>query len=260
VGLFGEALFVQASGWAPINPALVPKSMILGLITAVAAAIIGARLARSFTEQSEGTKIPLAATAAATVALVAVMLYPLPRNVGDVDVVIRTERVGNMANVEVQLDPPDAAENAVGFGLTAWQGGGFDFVALNEVGPGRYVSEDPVPVTGKWKSMVNLLRGDEVMAAPIYLPADPEIGAPEIPVVPERRTSFVKNTDILLREVHDGPAWPSVVAFSALALILIGWISLIRLADKRIVEDQTGSGSFPRQPRFAMGFGMLPKG
>jgi hypothetical protein len=262
VGLFLEGLFIQVSGWASINPNLVPKSMILGLGAALAGSIIGARLARIFiTEpETERSLIPAAATAAAFVAMAAILAYPLPRDVGNVDVVIRTERVGDMANVEVQLDPPNAADNAVGFGLTSWQGGGFKFVELREVGEGRYVSTEPVPVTGSWKSMVNLLRGTEVMAAPIYMPEDRLIDAPAVPVVPERRTEFVKNTKILLREVRPGPAWPAMVAFTEVALVTILWISLIRFADTRIQQRRRDAGVLPPKGRLAMGFsGMFPK-
>ncbi|MDQ4149637.1 MAG: hypothetical protein M3164_06590 [Actinomycetota bacterium] len=260
LGLMAEGVFIEASGWAQISPALVPKSMVLGFIASIAGAIIGARLARSFTYEEEGARLPGAATVAAGVALVAVLLYPLPRNVGDVDVAIRSQQVGDHANVSVELFPPDAAENAAAFNITSWQGGGRFHTELRKVGEGRYESVRPVPVTGTWKSMVNLYRGDEVMAAPIYLPEDRLINAPAIPLLPERRTEFVKNTDILLREVHAGPQWPSIVAFSALGLILIGWISLIRLADRHISEDHKGGGGVSQRPRLAVGFSsMLPK-
>jgi hypothetical protein len=138
------------------------------------------------------------------------------------------------ADVSVELTPPDAAERADAFGLVSWQGGGRVLAELDSVGPGRYVSSRPVPVDGSWKSMVGLQRGDQVMVAPIYLPADPEIGASAVPALPERQEPFVRNTEVLLREAHDGPTWPAMVAFSSLALVVAGWFALFALAASRI--------------------------
>jgi hypothetical protein len=179
------------------------------------------------------------AVGGALVVLLAALAYPLPRNVGNVEAIIRLQPVGlvngvEQADVSVQLTPTDAADDADAFGLVSWQGGGRVLAELDPVGPGRYVSSRPVPVDGSWKSMVGLQRGDEVMAAPIYLPADPEIGASAAPAVPERQEPFVRNTEVLLREAHDGPAWPAVVAFGSLALMLAGWLALFALAAVRI--------------------------
>ena len=49
--------------------------------------------------------------------------------------------------------------------MTSWQGGSETVGAdLNQVAVGKYVASRPMPVTGSWKTMVSLQRGDEVMA------------------------------------------------------------------------------------------------
>jgi hypothetical protein len=167
--------------------------------------------------------------------LLAVIAFPLPRNVGPVTATVRLEQVGSMANVEVTLDPPDAARNATAFAVSSWQGGSEIVQAdLEAVGVGTYAASRPVPVTGSWKTMVSLQRGDEVMAVPVYLPADPEIGAPAVPAVPERTERFVRNTTILLREVRPGPAGAAVAAYSGLAVLVAVWVGLIALAARRV--------------------------
>ncbi len=186
------------------------------------------------------TPMPLAALVGAGVALVAVLAYPLPRHVGDVDAVVRTEVVGDRAFVEVELDPPDAASSATAFAVTSWQGGGRVTAFFDEIGPGRYRSDRSVPVTGSWKTVVSLQRSDQVMAAPVYLPADPSIGAEEVPLVPERRTPFVRNTDLLLREQHLGPRWPAVAAWSGDAVTLAVWVSLMAVTASRVRRDSVG--------------------
>jgi len=96
------------------------------------------------------------------------------------------------------------------------------------------VSSKPIPVGGTWKSMVGLQRGREVMAAPIYLPADPEIGASAVPAQAERRVAFSRNTDILLREAKDGPAWAALLSYAGVAIVVAMWLALFTRAASRV--------------------------
>ncbi|MGH2767669.1 MAG: hypothetical protein ACRDIF_01755, partial [Actinomycetota bacterium] len=164
VGLMGELTWVGLSGWGSSSPALLPKIAVFGPLAALAAAVLGAGLARAFSKEEK--RMPAGGLALAGLGLLAALAYPLPRNEGNVQAIIRLDRVGDRALVEVQLDPPDAARGAVAFGVGSWQGRGTEQAALREVAPGRYVSSKPLPVTGQWKTVVALNRGDEVMAAP----------------------------------------------------------------------------------------------
>jgi len=234
VGLAGELLWIEALGWFHLSASVLPKALILAPLAAGATAILAVGVGRV---AAGGHRLPGATFGAALVVLLVVLALPLPRNTGEVDAVIRLQPVGaasEMADVHVELQPADAAVGATAFGLVSWQGGGRMLADLEEVGPGRYVSAEPLPITGTWKTMVGLQRADEVMAAPVYLPADPEIGASAAPALPVRETAFVRNTEVLLREAHDGPAWPAVVAYSSLAMVLAGWLALMALAANRI--------------------------
>ncbi|MDQ6728687.1 MAG: hypothetical protein M3066_21395, partial [Actinomycetota bacterium] len=117
--------------------------------------------------------------------------------------------------------------------------------ALDQVGPGHYVSARPVPVTGSWKTMVSLQRGAEVMAVPVYLPADPRIGAVAVPALPARTQQFVRNTTLLLREVHPGPAWPRMAAYSGLSVLIAAWIAIIAVAARRVPPVQLTAPRWP---------------
>ena len=276
VGLFGELAWVSLSGWMPASSSgsLLVKVLLLAPVAGVAAAVLGAGLGRAFSSSGDGAdgpppwpllrksdvggrfsstdraggpdRIPLAALVGAGVALVAVLAYPLPRNVGSVDAVIRTQLVGDRAVVEVDLVPADAADDASGFAVTSWQGGGRVTAYFDEIGPGRFRSERTVPVSGSWKTVVSLQRGDEVMAAPVYLPADPSIGAVEIPLVPERQAPFVRNTTLLLREQHPGPTWPAVAVWIGLSTVMAVWVALMAITARRV---RRGDGSEPRRRR-----------
>ena len=244
VGLAGEAAWIAALDWFPVSAAVVPKAVVLGTLAAVAAAVLAAGMSGA---GRPTTRVAPGAVVAGLAVLLGSLAYPLPRQVGDVQAVVRLQPDGSLARVEVELQPPDAAERATAFGVVSWQGGGRVQAPLEEVAPGRYVSSRPVPVTGTWKSMVGLQRGDQVMAAPIYLPADEEIGAPEIPALAERRTPFVRNTDLLLRETHDGPGWAAVVGYGGLATMLAVWLALFALCSSRIgrQDDEAAPQSPP---------------
>ncbi len=266
LGLAGELIWIVVSGWGPPSPALLPKLAVLGPVTGIAAAILGAGLARAFAGSRH--RIPLPALAVAAVALIAALAYPLPRKVGDVSATIRLTPAGEKANAEVILDPPDAAQGAIVFGIGSWQGGGVQQTSLNEVSPGRYRSSEPVPITGTWKTMVGLQRGDEVMIAPIYLPEDrgdwEVLGArgrliPGVPAVPERTERFVRAPELLLREAHAGPSWPGAAAWSLLALSMALYIGIMAFIARRVSIDEDAVSSsdvglrMPAPPAPALG-------
>lgn len=231
IGVAGEMLWVRASGWFPDSPPALSKAVVLAPVAAVAAAVLAAALT---TAAGNGVRLRWPAVALGFAFLTAALTYPLPRNVGSVEAVVRLQPAGSSATVDVELVPPDAARRATAFGVVSWQGGGRVQAALQEVAPGRYVSSRPVPVSGSWKSMVGLQRDDEVMAAPVYLPVDPAIGAPAVPALPERRVRFVRNTEVLLREAHDGPAWAAWAAYGGLAAIIALLLALLSLSASRI--------------------------
>ncbi|MBW3590250.1 MAG: hypothetical protein KY393_00105 [Actinobacteria bacterium] len=254
VGLAAELVWLPMSGWMELSPALLPKAVPLSIVGAVAAAVLGARMGNSF---SSGERtVSTALVVAAGVAVVAVLAVPLPRQAGDVEATITlVDRQDDVAKIQVELDPPDAAEEATLFGVMSNQGGSrvvpSRLIPLDE--PGTYISENAHPVSGEWKTSVGLQRGDEVMSAPVYLPADPEIGASEVPALPERTVEFGVVTEIMLREAHDGPVWPSVVAYTEVVTMLAVWIFLFALADRKIKEDRTRGESKPSQPTQPVG-------
>ncbi len=86
-----------------------------------------------------------------------------------------------------------------------------------------------VEVSGLWAA-----RCRRTTAVGRTSPADPGIGAPEIPALAERRVSFVRNTDILLREVHGGPAWVANLSYAGVAVVVMTWLGLIAAAGRHI--------------------------
>lgn len=251
VGLAAELAWMPLSNWFPVAPAMIPKAFALGLPAAIAAALIGARMGRIFSEDKNENEITMPWLAASAVVIVVALAIPLPRQTGDVTatIALAPQGLGEVARATVTLDPPDAAKNATLFGIGANQGGGTVSSALIEQSPGVYESAELIPITGKWKSQVGLHRGNEVMSAPIYLPADAEIGASEVAALPVRTIKFDVVTKVLLREAHAGPLWPSIVAYTEVLTVLVIWIALIGLAERRISQgrvDIIASSPFKR--------------
>lgn len=266
LGLIGETFWISASGWFAPSSQLLVKTLELAPITAVAAAILGAGLGRMYHRDSQ--PMPVAALGVAGVVLIAALMIPLPRNVTHVVATIRQTPIGNGDNVHVavSLQPANAADNSIFFGVSSWQGGGTRRVVLKETSPGNYTESAPVPVVGKWKSLVILIKGSDNMAAPIYMPIDPAIHAPEIPAVPLRVTTFQHNTTYLLREAHGGPPLPKELGYTGFIVSTAVFIILIASAvadlDTEVgdpsVRFGSGTSSTPARRREVPGLSWTP--
>jgi hypothetical protein len=140
-----------------------------------------------------------------------------------------------MVTADVVLNPPNlVSDNPNWVSILAWQGKlanqrGEVVDNLEKVGPGHYRTTQPIPVWGSWKTLLRLHDRRTLTAVPIYLAADPGIGAKEIPAQASMTRPFVHEVTILQRERNpDTPAalWTIgclVVLFCT--LVLIGGLS-----------------------------------
>ena len=72
-----------------------------------------------------------------------------------------------------------------------------------------------------------------MMAAPVYFPADREIGEPEIPAV-DRVVAFTDERSFLLRESTQGDAWFACFVYGLLAVIGSVWIFAFAVASRYV--------------------------
>ncbi len=122
------------------------------------------------------------------------------------------------------LNPPDlVSENPEWVSILAWQGGlanerGLIIDRLEQVGPGHYRSTRAVPVSGTWKTLLRVQDGRTMAGVPIFLPADPGIGAEGMPAEANSTRDFVPEITILQRERNfEHPSW----LFSAASLVVL---------------------------------------
>jgi hypothetical protein len=232
-GLATEWLFNQTA-YQPWRSPLLLEALLLGIPMAVAASFLGLALA--------GRRPARGALAAAAAVVLVALAWPMPRPVGDVtaDLAI-TPLEDGFVEVEATLTPADAADDARWFQVSSWQGGDLLLSDMEEVAPGRWVSQDPVPVGGNHKSIVRLHRGHQMMAVPVFLPADEEIGEPEIPAE-DRTIAFGSESTYLLRETEDNDQWLAWAVYGLLGTVAVAWLVLFGAVTRRVVDGSAAPG------------------
>ena len=273
-GLAAEWAWSQVWGWQPWNVNLVPHMWVAALV-AVSAALLamafGAALRRA--REPGQTTVPRSVVAGAAAATLALLLVPLPRDASSATAVITTHptgvtqaattRDGQTATVRdyavrVDVTPADAATGADWFRVAAWQGGAVIDLALRQIGPGSYVTDEPVPVGGDWKSMVYLARGSIMAAAPISMPAEPDQGLVLIPLLHQRTAQLASAQLLLIREAHDGGPAVAAVAYGFFAAAAVAWMLAIALGARRVARPKapprrTSAEQRAAPPRVAAG-------
>ncbi len=160
--------------------------------------------------------------------------------------------------VQARLTPAPAGPAWVQ--VTAWQGGGLVVDRLERTGPGTYRSTVPVPVTGTWKTLLRVHDGRELAAAPIFLPADAEIGATEVPAAARATRPLVPEITLLQRErALDVPGWLwalSSLVVLACSLALVAGLSWgVGRLSRRVGDRAAARGPHVARPS---GAGLSP--
>jgi hypothetical protein len=225
LGLAEMWAFSQVWAHHPWQTRLLP-AMGLAALAAVAAAVLGGAFGRIVDHRPAGFgRVPVLLAFAA---LLVTVVVPLPRATPDAEVRVETSAAGEgFVNVVVTVDPPSAVDRADRWEVFAWQGLGRANEPLVAVGDGRYVTENPVPVGGTWKTMIRVADGRFLGAVPIALPADPEYDQPPIPLQDVREQPFQFQNELMLREQQEGPAWPSIVGGLLIAGMIAGLLGTV---------------------------------
>jgi hypothetical protein len=236
IGLAAEWLWSHVWVVNPWPASLFPEAAITGLIAAVAGGVIGGFVGRCLTPRVQPQeRIPRAVLPVAAVAAVAAIAFWIPVNAGpgvraSFDLNVQNTPGGRVATGTVQLDPPNAADGAYWFNVTSWQGkdGPAQIDTLDRIGPGRYRITEPIHVDGTWKTTLRLHKGRELAGLPIFLPADPAIPVPEVPVQEHGTRAFVLDHKNLQREQKpDVPGYLTLVAYLGVGLISLALIFVV---------------------------------
>jgi hypothetical protein len=130
----------------------------------------------------------------------------------------------------VRFTPASAVDNPTWLEITGWQGGGLHVDHLVPGPDGTWHTTQPVPLGGGWKDLVRVHDGRTMAGVPVFLPADPALGAVETPALPDATRDAVPEKLILQREQKaDVPSWlwgaaAVVVLLCTLTLLVaLGW-------------------------------------
>jgi hypothetical protein len=216
----------------PWPASLLPPAVGLGVLTGVGAGLVGAWVATRLDEVAGTTDAHTPTVrrthllaAAGLVAVVVPLALAVPRGAtpdvrAQVDLAAQPG-TPQQAVVTVHLQPADAADHATWFVATSWQGGGTRIAPMVRVSEGVWRSRDAMPLDGKWKSTIRLHRGlHDLVSLPVRMPADPQIGKPEIRVSSGSQAAFVDDEQVLRREERtDLPDWYWTAGYGALGLV-----------------------------------------
>jgi hypothetical protein len=216
------------------------EAIALALPVALAGATLGTFAAGALRLRADAVARPRAwaAAGASLVAVGAVVALLLPTTTphATAQIALRPLPAGG-AGATIRFTPPSAVRDPEWLTVTAWQGHGkLVLDRLRALGEGVYVTTRPIPVSGSWKAMIRLQRGDALAAIPLALPADPEIPVAAVPPRAHVTRAFVADRRVLQRERRrDVPGWLwgvaglVVLSLTSILLLILGW-GLVRLA------------------------------
>ncbi|WP_245673509.1 hypothetical protein [Nocardia lijiangensis] len=245
VGVWLESLWVEAVFVDPWPAAMWPELLAMSVPTGIAGGVVGALLGTVLRGEPLPRPPVRRAIMVAAVLIVAAattngLLIRVPDQASATVTLRDAEPVdgGRMVTADVRLDPADlVGSDPEWVQILAWQGGagsdspgrGLVIDQLRRVGDGHYVSTEPVPAHGTWKTVLRVQDGRMLTALPIFMPYDAGIGAAEVAAPPEFTRPFVAEITVLQRErSFDHPAWlfgAASLVVLVCSLILIGALS-----------------------------------
>ncbi len=233
LGIWLESLWVAAVFVDPWPTAMWPELLLMTVPTGIAGGVVGAMLATVLL--GEPLPRPAVRRALVTTAVVVVaaatangLMIDIPQD-ARATVQLREAPAdgGRMVHADIRITPDDlAGDDPEWVQVLAWQGGvgsdspgrGLVVDQLRRMGEGHYVTTEAVPVHGTWKTILRVQDGRTQTALPIFMAADPGIGAEEVSAPAEFTRPFVAEITVLQRErSFDHPAW----LFTAASLIVL---------------------------------------
>jgi hypothetical protein len=268
VGFAAQYAWTQV--WAPVpwTPSLlaegIPTAVLAGVAGGALGALLGSGLRRELPTRAVRRRVG-AAAAATLVALGANALWT--SNPADLTATVALTPVAGIdaahreAVATVRFSDPQLAERAELRQVLAWQGGNRVSRQLEEVAPGVYRTDGPIPLYGDYKTNLRLQSGRAFVALPLHLPREPSIPTPGV-VRPAHFTApFVSDVAAMQTERRDYvPGWlwtPSALLMLLFCGLFVLGISagLARVAagaatpPRASGPERRGASRSPRSPR-----------
>jgi hypothetical protein len=268
VGLWLESFWIDAVYHYPWPTSMWPEALAMSVPVAVGMGVCGALLAIVLT----GQKLPRPAVGITAIVVTVLVVggavanglrTEVPENANATITLtdLPSEPGQRMVSADVRIAPNDLiSSDPEWVTILAWQGRlanhrGLAIDKLEKLGDGHYRSTEPIPVWGSWKTLLRIQDGHTMAGVPIFLPADPGIGAEQTPALASSSRPFVQEITILQRERNQNhPAWlfnaaSLVVLVCTLILIAaLTWGAGRINARESFTDAETSTDPGPKQP------------
>ena len=256
-GLWLESLWIGAVYRYPWPLSMWPEALAMSVPAAIAMGVCGALLGMVLT----GQKLPKRSVSITAVVLTVLVLGAAVANGLRTEVpehataTITLNELSNdggkrMVSADVVINPRDLiSDDPEWVTILSWQGGlandhGLAIDRLQKISEGHYRSTQPIPVYGSWKTLLRVQDGTTMTGVPIFLPADPGIGAPETPALTSSTRRFTQELTILQRERNQNhPSWLFNVASLVVLFCTLVLIAALSWGAGRINGTETRSAS-----------------
>ncbi len=239
VGLWLESFWIDAVFMYPWPTSMWGEALIMSVPVAVTMGMCGGLLATVLTGRPLPHRAVSAGLVAATVLTVGAAMgngltISVPENAAAQITLdeLPSPQGERLVSADIRVTPADLiGDDPEWVSMLSWQGGldnerGLIVDHLERVGPGHYRTTRPIPVWGTWKTLIRIQDGRTMAAVPVFLPADPGIGAVEIPAEESMTRDVTAEITVLQRERNlDVPSW----LFTAASLVVLA-CSLILIA------------------------------
>lgn len=231
VGLWLESFWIDAVFMYPWPTSMWAETLLTSIPVAVTMGMSGGLLATVLTGRPLPRRAVSAALVAATVLTVGAALgnglnITVPENASAQ--ITLTELPApegqRLVSADIRVTPADLiSDDPEWVSMLSWQGSidnerGLIVDHLERLGPGHYRTTRPIPVWGTWKTLVRIQDGRTMAAVPVFLPADPGIGAVEVPAEASMTREVTPEITVLQRERNlDVPSW----LFTAASLVVL---------------------------------------
>jgi hypothetical protein len=228
--------------WMPIPwPAeILPETIVLGFAMAVAGSLVGAWIGARLGSERIAYSRPLRwAALTGAIAAFAMLAFPLLTQTttglsARVTLSDVTTGPNRTAMATVTMRPRDAAEHATWLTATAWQGGGLVVDHLRKVSPGVYATTRPIPLSGSWKTLIRLHKGNALLGLSVYAPADAAIPVAAVPAPRTFERSFFADRELLQREARTRDSAITYGAYGTVLACTLLLLSLLAAALHRV--------------------------
>jgi hypothetical protein len=266
VGFAAQYAWTQV--WAPVpwTPSLLAEGLPTAALAGVAGGLLGALLGSGLRRELPVRAVRRRVGLAAAVALVAVGANALwTSNPTSLTATVTLAPVAGRddahreAVATVRFSDAALAKHAQLRQVLAWQGGNVVSRQLEEIAPGVYRTDGPVPLYDDYKTNLRVQSGRSFVSLPLHLPREPSIPTPGVVRPAHFSATFISDVAAMQTERRDYvPGWlwtPSALLMLLFCGLFVLGIStgLARVADgvrpPRRPGRRPGSPASSREPQ-----------